>query len=305
MKRDAYFDNAKYILIMLVVFGHSIESFSKISHYVDVYRLLYMFHMPCFALISGYIFRRSKKSDTLRLLKLYIIFQTIWLLYQFFTDTDADRINIQYTTPVWVLWFFLSLTIWRLILPQFARLGRGRSMAIIIAVAIFAGYDNTIGYYLTLSRTIVFLPFFAAGYFADEALLAKVKKFPKLIAAAAIILVYIVASALDFRPHILYGSASYSQLWEGIWYAGIYRLAIMAAALVLSVCFLALVPKRKMFFTSLGAQTLPAFALHGLLIRLYLFIGAPSAWLPLFALGAANLLMLAGIMLTRKRALYA
>ncbi|MDA3100191.1 acyltransferase family protein, partial [Staphylococcus pseudintermedius] len=54
-KRDAFFDNARAILIFLVVFGHLIQPYTDAHPTVyALYLLIYSFHMPAFLFISGY-----------------------------------------------------------------------------------------------------------------------------------------------------------------------------------------------------------------------------------------------------------
>src|ERR1044072_9907119 len=56
--RDAYFDNAKYLTIVLVACGHAWEPLTYGSRAsMAIYLLVYAFHMPAFALISGYFSR--------------------------------------------------------------------------------------------------------------------------------------------------------------------------------------------------------------------------------------------------------
>lgn len=63
-KRDAYFDNAKLFLMILVVFGHFLQPFAN-DHplYNDLYYFIFTFHMPAFILISGFF--REKWTKTL------------------------------------------------------------------------------------------------------------------------------------------------------------------------------------------------------------------------------------------------
>ncbi|HEY6737520.1 MAG TPA: hypothetical protein VI076_01610, partial [Actinopolymorphaceae bacterium] len=44
--RDPFFDNAKFLAIVLVVVGHAIEPLRDIAAVHAVYLFLYMFHMP-------------------------------------------------------------------------------------------------------------------------------------------------------------------------------------------------------------------------------------------------------------------
>ncbi|MEM5595768.1 acyltransferase family protein [Niallia circulans] len=55
-QRDYYFDNAKFILIFFVVFGHFIQSFINDNQNIyTLYKVIYTFHMPAFILISGFL----------------------------------------------------------------------------------------------------------------------------------------------------------------------------------------------------------------------------------------------------------
>ena len=62
-QRNLYLDIMKGISIFLVLLGHSIQYGSKISYVGSrlffndpVFKLIYSFHMPLFALLSGYLF---------------------------------------------------------------------------------------------------------------------------------------------------------------------------------------------------------------------------------------------------------
>ena len=70
-QRNLYLDIMKGISIFLVLLGHSIQYGSKIS-YVEgrlffndpVFKLIYSFHMPLFALLSGYLLFYTIKKRT-------------------------------------------------------------------------------------------------------------------------------------------------------------------------------------------------------------------------------------------------
>ncbi len=79
--RDSYFDNAKFLLIFLVVFGHIIRSYIHDNDaLLHIYKFIYTFHMPAFILISGYFakgFNRHGyvKKIAWKLIVPYLIFQ--------------------------------------------------------------------------------------------------------------------------------------------------------------------------------------------------------------------------------------
>src|SRR4051812_17242655 len=88
--RDHYFDNAKFILILLVVVGHTIEPLiGKSPSLKSIYMFLYFFHMPLFIFISGYFSKNLSSGDYAKkviskLLIPYLIFETAYSLFDYF-----------------------------------------------------------------------------------------------------------------------------------------------------------------------------------------------------------------------------
>lgn len=59
-ERSSLFDNMKVILIVLVVFGHSLEEISLEHGYAVMRAWIYSFHMPAFVFISGFFSKDMK-----------------------------------------------------------------------------------------------------------------------------------------------------------------------------------------------------------------------------------------------------
>ena len=110
MKRNYRIDNVRALLIILVVVGHLTE----IIHYQNsefVYRWIYIFHMPGFALLSGLCWSGVKDGRVWKkLIYPYVIFQTLYLIFQYVV-LNGDFI-LQYTTPYWLMWYLLALIQW-------------------------------------------------------------------------------------------------------------------------------------------------------------------------------------------------
>ncbi|MGH3747645.1 MAG: acyltransferase family protein, partial [Micromonosporaceae bacterium] len=82
--RVALLDNAKFLLIFLVVVGHAVELTPATPTGDAIYVWIYTFHMPAFVLIAGYL-SRSFDGSAERVHRLlttvvapYLIF---WVLY--------------------------------------------------------------------------------------------------------------------------------------------------------------------------------------------------------------------------------
>ncbi len=81
-QRDPFFDNAKFLLIMLVLIGHVI-TINRADNRINLatYNWIYTFHMPLFIFISGYFTNIGKSSFWLNVLKLFESF-VIFSLFQ-------------------------------------------------------------------------------------------------------------------------------------------------------------------------------------------------------------------------------
>jgi len=123
VKREAYFDNAKVLLIFLVVFGHVIQPFIDSSRELNaLYMWIYTFHMPAFIFLAGFFAKGSRDFNyiiklTKKLLLPYVTFQLIYTFFYFAIGKNNWQTSIFY--PHWSLWFLFSLYSWHLLLLWF------------------------------------------------------------------------------------------------------------------------------------------------------------------------------------------
>lgn len=94
--RSAYWDNAKALLIILVVFGHLVETNLRANTlYLTLYPLIYAFHMPAFAFVTGYLSKADAWTGNGirkigRLVLIYLLFQGIYTGAKVLTASDAS-----------------------------------------------------------------------------------------------------------------------------------------------------------------------------------------------------------------------
>lgn len=264
-RRDHYFDNAKFILVLLVVLGHSLELVS--GPYVStLYDLIYLFHMPAFVLITGYFSRGETQPKVGNLLAQYLIFQTLYLLFNRFVLKGNTPFT--FTTPYWILWFLLSAIIWKIITPLLARYPFGLVLGIGVLAAVLAGYDSTLARYLSLSRTFVFFPFFWLGYHVKKEHFVRLKKIPAPLSLGIFALSGIALHNVRLFPKFfLYATNPYEALKLDGWEAGFSRLFCLLWGLVLVCCFFSLVTLKKTVFSTLGQRTSQVFLLHGFALQ--------------------------------------
>lgn len=88
--RDYFFDNARAILIFLVVLGHLLQPYTSEDKFLQaLYLLIYSFHMPTFLFISGYFAKNLDKPNYLEkiakitssLCNIFCVFLTLLLFH--------------------------------------------------------------------------------------------------------------------------------------------------------------------------------------------------------------------------------
>ncbi|MBF2685556.1 acyltransferase family protein [Listeria welshimeri] len=304
-KRESYFDNAKFILIFLVVFGHFLQTF--IAEYASVrilYIYIYTFHMPAFILISGFFAKSFGKPGYLKkmmkkLILPYVFFQLIYSIFYYFL-LNKDNLSLKILDPEWSLWFLLSLFFWNLMLLVFSKMKPWKSVIVAVFIGLVAGYFDVIGGYLSLSRTLVFFPFFLVGYFLTKEHFYLLKMhFATIIGSIFIVLLLIfIAINPSLNDKWFLGSKPYANFVE------VKSLGLFIRALVyfISFCsiaaFFSFVPRKRLFFTKWGKNTLYVYLLHGFFIKFFRegsqtdFQYNPSTFLLLFVITFALTVLL-------------
>ncbi|MCM3571162.1 acyltransferase family protein [Neobacillus mesonae] len=273
--RSFYFDNAKFILIFLVVFGHVISPLKSSDDFLfSLYSVIFLFHMPAFILISGYFSKGFNKKGHLlktakKVLLPYLIFQVIYSIFYYFNG-DEPNLKFDLLQPHWTLWFLLSLFCWNLLLFIFARLGWA-GLVIAAAIGIGIGYFDQVGSYLSLSRTFVFFPYFLLGYLLELKHLKVIKKakystfigFSILLGTMTLISAYFPKDAIPW----LLGDTSFADMGVKGLGSGLIRASQYLVTLIVIYGFLAIVPKNGFKMTVIGQRTLYIYLLHGFFIK--------------------------------------
>ncbi len=267
-KRIDYFDNLKGMLIALVVLGHAIEPLLYRPSIYTLYLIIYSFHMPLFICVSGYFSSVNRGKIVRSLVLPYLIFQSLYLMFDVFVLKGTPGITV--FTPYWILWYLFSLIIWRVILIGIKEV-RLQHIIIAFIVAILVGFDTSVGYYLGLSRTIVFFPFFLLGRYAKQDSFdinnfktTKFKVIFGLLATTLVSLIYLYTSQIS--RFWLYGSYAYESAPHG--YNPQIRILIFIVAILMSIAVLIFVPRKKVGLVSFwGKQSLSIFIFHGFIMK--------------------------------------
>ena len=164
--RNLRLDSLKGFLIFLVILGH-IPGDYNLNYFI------YVFHMPLFVLLSGYFTKTPSNLKDLwyslkGIAKPLIIFQFIYVSLDYVIFNRIEIASI--ITPFWILWYLMSLILWRLIsflLQQPIHNFPILFFIVAIVIALFSGYCP-IRNPFSLQRTLNFFPFFLAGLYLRQ-----------------------------------------------------------------------------------------------------------------------------------------
>ncbi len=278
--RVPFWDNARFATIALVVIGHAIErQTSDSNNALVLYLFIYAFHIPAFAIISGY-FSKASPPGTRGLLKVltdivipYVIFQGIWSLVQFLVEGVK---TVDFAQPHWTLWFLLALATFRVVLPYLVLLRWPLLWAVLLSIAV--GYSSGVDSTFSLARTIGILPFFVLGWqlrqwrIADWWMRLRWQVWPIRALALGVFTAWLTVVITQIGPfrtlsvHWFFYDDSYSGLDAQLWWAGFVRLGLIVLAVILCAAFFALIPRRETIFTIFGQATLYVYLLHSFVL---------------------------------------
>ena len=269
--RDPWLDNAKMLLVTLVVVGHSwtlLPTSTVTSHFYD---FLYVWHIPAFVFVTGYLsqkfaYNRTRMWQLVRTVVVpYLIFEAALALFRIYIG--GEELQDLFKDPHWPMWYLAALFFWRLLTPIFRPLWGGVVVAIGISLVagIYAG--NT----LDIARVLGLLPFFVLGLKATPERLEMLRRTPVQAAAVVVFVgLWVLTTWTDVwaSTEWLY----YRSRYDDMGYADDLR-ALLTRALVLTLgalgaaAFLSLVPRVSGWFTRMGAATLVVYLFHGFVVK--------------------------------------
>ncbi|MEV0124661.1 acyltransferase family protein [Streptomyces sp. NPDC050703] len=273
-QRDAFFDNAKYLAIVLVAMGHAWEPLRADSRAAAaLYITVYAFHMPAFIVISGY-FSRGFDASPGRVRRLvtgvavpYVLFEAAYTVFKRRAGGDPTY-PISLLDPWYLTWFLAALFVWRLSTPLWKAVRWPLPSA--LAVAALASVSPDIGDDLDLQRVLQFLPFFVLGLVLKPEHFQLVRRrevrlLSLPVFAAALLFAYWAAPRISAAW--FYRRDSAQELAAPGWTGVPMTLAMFGCSVLLVACFFAWVPRGHRWFTVLGAGTLYGYLLHGFLAK--------------------------------------
>lgn len=305
--RDPWFDNAKFALVALVVVGHSMTLLPKTVTNNWLYDFLYVWHVPAFVLITGYL-SRSFDYTPKRMWSLvrtvvvpYLVFEAALAVFR--TQVGGETLRNIWQDPHWPMWYLSALFFWRLATPVFKRMPMVLAVPVAVAISVVAGAyaGNTFDF----ARIVGLLPFFVVGLTLSKGQVALLHTTWVRFAGLGVLAGIFVAARFTDRvitTEWLYYRAPYSALGTPDATAMVIRSALLGLGLLGALAFLSLIPATRTWFTGLGAASLVVYLFHGFVIKSAEYAGLPDwatthplaslAIVPVLAFGLATVLSL-------------
>lgn len=284
--RDPFLDNARGILITLVVVGHTLESFEAQSGVIgdSLYTWIYSFHMAAFVAISGFL-SRSYRNEPRQVRRLLTAMLVPYLIFQLLHETGkmlllGHEFNLEIVTTAWTLWFLLALLMWRLVTPVLRALRYPLVFA--VAVAVIVPLDPNLDGVFSLGRFFEMMPFFVLGLVTTPAMLQKLKALPHRVWIGAAVLAFALVVSVVTQEHLsavrFFLRGNYADGPYETWLAIIVQVMVLASGMIGTVALLLVTPLGETLWTALGTRSLTIYLLHPLALLPIRYLDEPFAW---------------------------
>ena len=298
--RNYQLDNAKGLLIIMVVYAHIISKILGQKPFINqtVWFALNAFHMAGFLMISGFLTReRIEKKEYGKMISKnllpYLFVQVFFYCLFWATGTvdyffSTDRFhNFIWLRPESAMWYLFALCVY-MVITTLAYSRFPKKMHILFFISLIAalaiGFFQPINYF-RLTKIIAFYPYYVVGFMVSkESILEKVnqKRASTALGLAVSILGIAVLSyfKMNYSKEISFKNLA---LMEPVDYSGIIsealpipyqilgpitRLALIIVAIAISSGIIIAMPNRKTVFSYIGKYSFYIYFSHWFLLRL-------------------------------------
>jgi len=284
------FDNVKALLIIFVVMAHLTDSMLLVnkSHTITTLGVwLNTFAMPAFFFSSGIFAQRSAPSKRrayraekpLFFFLLYLVFYCANTFWKSLFPGGSSVFNPLRTDTL--PWYLLVMTIYMLLVPFLDRVRPWIALTASVVLGLLVGFYVKDVNLFAIGRTLVFAPYFIAGFYLTSGRLMKIREriIPdgssrRLIRTGATLLfiawfgiLYSLPTKLALTIRWLTtGIHPFAEIVKKYSYPlssivmsrlGCYLVGVAITALVFIM-----MPRGKVFFTYIGQRSLQVYILH-------------------------------------------
>lgn len=273
--RDNTLDGIKFILICLVIIGHSLEPTRYTSNVTGwIYTPIYLVHMPLFVLISGY-FSKDLTWDKIRRGAIKLI--ETYLLSSLIVFVFINRSLTEFLCPSQANWYLLALVFWRFMIYMSSKLDlTGGKLLIgssaISLIAFTIPISNGLQYF-AIERVLQFFPFFVIGYLLTESDVCNLRAYRyKYILYVATVLLCVIAGAfscrglhlIEFHRETVFSIVTDTGLNTSV--VWLFKFLVELSAVILSIAFIT-VNALPSWICNLGKYSLQLYVIQILLIQ--------------------------------------
>ena len=237
----------------------------------------------------------------------FAIFLISWLYQRFITFRYGFILFIVVisllNTNIFVVggapWYLLSLIFWYIFIYLTQHMNPKYVMTAAVVMAAVLDYQEEIGKFLSLSRTINFLPFFLLGFYMSKEQFQRItshKTINRLLPWTLVILfVCCMTKGETVRKYFgiyMYGVSSYEKLPDSLYSIGpLLALLWLFLAAILMFAVFVLCPRKQTIFSYVGKNTLGIYVLHRL-FKDFLYYGEVYNRLPKNEYAAVGIIIL-------------
>lgn len=272
-RRNPELDAYKFILVTLVTFGHFLARVREDNEAANfAYYMLSFFRMPALVLISGYMTSSGLSPSKLRRLFEGIILPYLLFSILYYTAELPFRGSATFDllSPSWLLWYLLSLFVWRIAGPYF---NSNFGLAAAFISALLSGLVDEIGLFLSMGRTIYFFPIFLLGMRLKRLQWTKISEslrrpMVRLGAGTTMALLALVTPIMQkIDISWFWGTNSYSSLgFDSLHGVGL-RIALLTAGVLGAFSFFSLLPRSSALLAPFGVHSMAPYLLHGFVVK--------------------------------------
>ena len=209
---------------------------------------------------------RTTKEKVKSILLVYICGQ---IFYYFFNSIIFGKSSdfVELLSPQWTLWYLLSLTFWYIIYDFIG--DKKKWLIFSTIIALYIGFDKSVGAYVSSSRTFFFLPFFILGTMFKKDYISILKKNSiKLFLSSGIIILILFFISNYVRVESLFEYTYYTAYFEKEFIPLLLRIYHYIGATVLGMTIIILVSNKKTLLSKIGSYSLCMYLCHGAVIKL-------------------------------------